>query len=87
MFPRWVVQHGVPGVIQDACSALSEDGGRRDEQLLIIPAVLMTLKPVRDHFHVIGADVVPVPFSIFGTVLLDGDGAAMSSTTGGKLLH
>lgn len=24
------------------------------------------LNPVRDYFHVIGADVVPVPFSIFG---------------------
>lgn len=30
------------------------------------------LKPARDDFHVIGADVVPVPFSIFGSPLLDG---------------
>lgn len=34
---------------------------------------------MRDDFHVIGADVVPVPFSIFGSVLLDGDGAECPS--------
>lgn len=27
---------------------------------------------MRDDFHVIGADVVPVPFSILGAVLHDG---------------
>lgn len=43
MFSCWIMEYSVPGVIPNACSVLSKEGGGCEEQLLIIPAVLMTL--------------------------------------------
>lgn len=43
VFSCWIMEYSVPGVIPDACSALSKEGGGCEEQSLIIPAVLMTL--------------------------------------------
>lgn len=42
-FSCGIMSYSVAGVIPNACSALSEEGRRCEEQSLIIPAVLVTL--------------------------------------------